>query len=307
LGDLSKKFSVKAPMLSAPSIAAIREDSSADEETPSVRSLAATRSAKPGAGEAVGTAATAVDPQHAQLFESDTSTAKGILFYLGVVGADGLPSGVEITCAVKFNSFVVHTMHAVSTQDNYMSAKVAFYCPAISLRVPPGLPLAACELQVLLMRQDAHHHTVPLAEVTIRGSLLVAFLRKGSQWVEAKRHAPALPHGGGFGATLGAAGMHLLSHGAHADAPAAGQGTKPCRLQLIASYQPIRQEQYELKVLGAKNLPKADVFGSRYESVILNLLVKISVVGAVCGTNVLRASVRHFLTCFCFFPIVIPS
>jgi hypothetical protein len=280
LGNLSKKFglSMKAPAQSTKSIATIQEDHSASDVNTLTPAAAAAHQHIAQGAHALNTAEhsqeSSVRTAHAPVPDAVTQAAdaslaaqaaptraaeaRGVPVYLGVVGADGLPSGVEVTCTVRFNSFVVQKLVATSSQDNYMSAKVAFYAAPVTLCIPPGLPLAACELQVSLSREDAQHKVVPIAELTSRGSLLVQFLRRGMQWAETKRVTPVMAHGGGFGATFGAS-TGLLGHSSADSA----QDIRPCRLELIGSYQPIKHEVYQLKVLSARNLPKADVFGSR--------------------------------------------
>lgn len=294
LGNLSRKLglSVKTPAMSAKSIGTIQEDQDVSEATVTPAPQGSVTSPAPPLLAAGGRAASMQSGNWAAHSASElpvggssslqgqtpaatapaaasapvaaeaplaapprTAEAKGVPFYLGVVGADGLPSGVEVTCTVKFNSFVVQKLVVTSSQDNYMSAKVAFYSTPVSLCIPPGLPLAACELQVTLTREDPKAGTVPIADTVLRGSMLVGFLRRGAQWVEARRIAPAVPQAGGVGIT------GLLS--TKAPAESALGDLRPCRVELVGSYRPIKQEVYQLRVLSARNLPKADVFGSR--------------------------------------------
>lgn len=261
LGMLSKAFSMKSPFMRAASIASFGTPSVIAEES----SVASNSLAQAAPGVTWNDPTPQVDASDTPgLFENSVELpdselpAPVIPFYLGIVSADGLPSGTEVTCSIKFNGYVVQELSATTNHDNYMSAKAEFFDTPLMLTVPAGLPLAACILELELARKDAHHHKmVPLSRLELRGTMLVNFLRQGRQSTELKRIAPAqaASHLG----MLGTAGMALLAHGSHD----AGVETKPCKIQLIASYKPIRQERYELNVVSARNLPKADVFGSR--------------------------------------------
>ena len=266
LGELSKKLATRA-QLSGSFVAPILEEQEEENAAPTPPAVTPSGTSRRLSGASIkwkveDDAAATVSPPPLDATIADSlcsSSATTTPLYLGVLGAEGLPSGVEITCTIKFNGFAVQSLTATSTDDNYMAAKVAFLDGPTQLGIPPGLPLAACELQLCLSRADSHHNTVPLAELTLRGSALVQFLRRGSCSLEATRVLPAGPQSGaGFGAAVGG----LLGHSAVPTATGA-EALRPCKLQLVGSYQPIKQESYRLQVVSARNLPKADVFGSR--------------------------------------------
>ena len=206
------------------------------------------------------------DDDHAVTFNEPTAhedsweaTENSILYaptppvpvYIGVVSAENLPSGTDITCTILFNEYTVQAITATSTQDNYMSAKVEFYTAPVVCYIPPGLPLSACTLSITLTRLDTHNKAVVLSTLHLRGSALVMFVRKGKQYIDMKRtplHTNTNP---------------ALHDNTHTNSNTADSNLKACKLNVIASYTPIVQEKYELHILSARNLPKADVFGSR--------------------------------------------
>ena len=220
---------------------------------------------------------------------TDTTTAKSVPIYIGVISAENLPSGTDITCTIEFNGYVVQSMSNTSTQDNYMTAKVEFYAQPVVCLIPPGLPLAACTLSVTLTRVDTHHKATALATLTLRGSGLVNFLRKGKQIVDLQRSLPLAQTTTAFSMLTNAD-----HHSAHAES-----GLKACKMEVIASYRPIKQEKYELHILSARNLPKADVFGSRYGYAMLCLELCFS---RVSGTTVDIRAFHHRLFMFSLFP-----
>lgn len=263
LGMLSKAFSMKNPFMRGPSVAGFNPSAIAEESSVASNSIAGA----PGVTWHDPTPQVDQSDHTPGLFAENSVElpdsaleAPLVPVYIGIISADGLPSGTEIVCTIKFNGYVVQQIVSTSNHDNYMSAKAEFYDAPLMLTVPAGLPLAACSIELDLARNDAQHHKVtPLAHLELRGTTLVNFLRRGRQAAEMQRILPAqaASHLG----KLGAAGLAMLTHHAH-DAGGGGD-MKPCKVQLIASQQPIRQEKYELSVICARNLPKADVFGSR--------------------------------------------
>lgn len=277
LGMLSKAFSIKSPFMRAPSANSITNSVIA-EESPSVASNSIVAAAatgpgvtwrdptpQPGGSASEHTPATAdglFSENSVELPDSALETPPAIPFYLGIISAEGLPSGTEIVCTIKFNGFLVQQLTATSNHDNYMSAQADFFDSPIMLNVPAGLPLATCVLEMHLARRDAHNQNkmTPLSHVELYGTNLVNFVRRGRQSTEMKRILPAQQ--GGMSAT---AGMALISLGPGHDSGGVGNaGLKPCKIHLIASPNPIRQEKYELNVLSAKNVAKADLFRSWY-------------------------------------------
>ena len=187
---------------------------------------------------------------------------------------------------MKFNAYIVQSIETTTSHDNFMNAKAEFLAPAVPLCIPYGLPLAACCLQIELTRKDGKGAALGLIE--LRGTTLVEFMKNSTittisspsgkgkavntasstsitnkQWLDMRKPTgtAAVAHGG-LGAALGA-GMAFLSHTHDTTGDKGVLGAPTVKMQIVASYSPIPQEKYKLDVVSARNLPKADVFGSR--------------------------------------------
>ncbi len=161
---------------------------------------------------------------------SEVETAKrGAELSIGRV--ERLPARCEVVCCVRLDGVEVGRLHATSGDGNFMDCAADFTDPPMRLTTPPGFSVGGCCLEIEVLRADMKES---FGRAYLRGSALKSAVQSRAtnrpQWV--------------FLATK-------------------DLKTPQCRVQLYASRQPILQERFELNVLGARNIAKADLFGKR--------------------------------------------